>query len=94
MRRPGHRRVPDRPGAAARGEGLLLAPRVHAGDRAAATACRWGGNSGGECVELRAGLGAVRDSKRPGVVLEFPPVRVAAFLRAVRRGEAGSAAAV
>ncbi|WP_433268841.1 DUF397 domain-containing protein [Actinosynnema sp. CS-041913] len=45
----------------------------------------YSGNSGGDCVELRAGLGAVRDSKNSGVVLEVPPTRLAAFLAAVRR---------
>ncbi|MBB5956068.1 hypothetical protein FHS29_002654 [Saccharothrix tamanrassetensis] len=46
----------------------------------------YSGNSGGDCVELRVGLGAVRDSKNARVVLEVPSARLVAFLNAVKRG--------
>ncbi|GAA3459580.1 DUF397 domain-containing protein [Saccharothrix longispora] len=42
------------------------------------------GNSGGDCVEVRGGLDAVRDSKN-GDVLEFRGPALAAFLRALKR---------
>lgn len=48
----------------------------------------YSGNSGGECVELRAGLDAVRDSKNPdGPVLEVEPARLKAFVNAVKAGD-------
>ncbi|WP_367132012.1 DUF397 domain-containing protein [Saccharothrix sp. HUAS TT1] len=47
----------------------------------------YSGNSGGDCVELRAGLDAVRDSKNAdGPVLEFEPDRLRAFVGAVKAG--------
>ncbi|GAA3870560.1 hypothetical protein GCM10022243_39900 [Saccharothrix violaceirubra] len=43
------------------------------------------GNSGGQCVELRSGLTAVRDSKNlDGPVLEIGPEGLAAFLAAAK----------
>ncbi len=48
----------------------------------------YSGNSGGECVEVRAGLDAVRDSKNSdGPVLEFSSTSVGAFVRAVKAGD-------
>jgi hypothetical protein len=45
----------------------------------------YSGNSGGQCVEVRAGLDAVRDSKNvDGPVLGFTPVALRAFLKALR----------
>ncbi|ROP38274.1 DUF397 domain-containing protein [Saccharothrix texasensis] len=45
----------------------------------------YSGNSGGSCVEVRAGLDAVRDSKNvDGPVLEVRPAALRAFLRALR----------
>lgn len=45
----------------------------------------YSGNSGGSCVEVRTGLGAVRDSKNAdGPVLEFEPAALRAFLEALR----------
>jgi hypothetical protein len=45
----------------------------------------YSGNSGGECVEVRGGLDAVRDSKNvDGPVLEFRPASLRAFLKALR----------
>ena len=42
------------------------------------------GNSGGQCVEVRGGLDAVRDSKN-GEVLEFRRPALVVFLRALQR---------
>ncbi|MEU5693787.1 DUF397 domain-containing protein [Actinosynnema sp. NPDC020468] len=43
------------------------------------------GNSGGQCVELRSGLTAVRDSKNTdGPVLEFRRGVLAVFLSAAK----------
>ncbi len=44
----------------------------------------YSGNSGGDCVEIRAGFGAVRDSKNVGTVLTVAPARLAAFLRSLK----------
>ncbi|WP_447005816.1 DUF397 domain-containing protein [Saccharothrix isguenensis] len=45
----------------------------------------YSGNSGGECVEVRSGLGAVRDSKNvDGPALEFRPAALRAFLKGLR----------
>jgi hypothetical protein len=40
-------------------------------------------SQGGDCVEVRADLDAVRDSKNPGEVLPFPPTAVTALLRSL-----------
>ncbi|MEU4448121.1 DUF397 domain-containing protein [Actinosynnema sp. NPDC050801] len=51
----------------------------------------YSGNSGGECVEVRAGLDAVRDSKNvDGPVLEFTPAALRAFLKALRPSSPGA----
>ncbi|TQM80947.1 uncharacterized protein DUF397 [Saccharothrix saharensis] len=51
----------------------------------------YSGNSGGDCVELRAGLDAVRDSKNAdGPVLEFRPAALKAFLTALRTSSRGA----
>ena len=51
----------------------------------------YSGNSGGDCVELRVGLDAVRDSKNvDGPVLEFRPAALRAFLKALRTSSPGA----
>ncbi len=51
----------------------------------------YSGNSGGSCVELRAGLDAVRDSKNvDGPVLEFRPAALRAFLKGLRTSSPGA----
>ncbi|NUS64940.1 MAG: DUF397 domain-containing protein [Saccharothrix sp.] len=51
----------------------------------------YSGNRGGSCVELRAGLDAVRDSKNPdGPVLEFRPAALRVFLEALRTSSPGA----
>ena len=40
--------------------------------------------SDGSCVEVANHLGAVRDSKNPGVVLGVSPVRLKAFVDALK----------
>ena len=51
----------------------------------------YSGNSGGSCVELRAGLDAVRDSKNvDGPVLEFRPAALRALLKALRTSSPGA----
>ena len=50
----------------------------------------YSGNSGGDCVEVRAGLDAVRDSKNvDGPVLEIRPAALRAFLTALRTSSPG-----
>ncbi|MFJ6669480.1 DUF397 domain-containing protein [Actinosynnema sp. NPDC091369] len=51
----------------------------------------YSGNSGGECVEVRASLDAVRDSKNAeGPVLEVKPAALKAFLKALRTSSRGA----
>lgn len=54
-----------------------------------AAGCRWRKSSfssqGGDCVEVAGTLCAVRDTKNPGVVLEFGPAALASFVRSVGR---------
>ncbi|MFJ6674458.1 DUF397 domain-containing protein [Actinosynnema sp. NPDC091369] len=48
---------------------------------------RWkksGRSASGDCVEVANHLGAVRDSKNPGVVLEVSPDRLREFVDALK----------